>query len=465
MPLFAKKLLSTLAHQSKKTWLLAAGGLALLAFLGAAAYFASQTEEKTITTTTASVCPLPKKDYPEYAFSIGVPKGWIAEVDNGTIQIMEDETNTTAAFLYTAKLDKDLSPTEFLNSFADVFRTVIEGSGGSFSLAKISGDQTKATAGTIATVEEGQLAGQFLVEKESGFVTLKVYWAPKAKLTQKEAALKEVTGCFARTIVLDEQLLAKAGSNNKKQNPTLTAYKGQYFKVLLPEGWKVTGETDSGIDTSNADGSAGYSYAYVTGTPSAIKPATWASQQLQATGISQAKLYNTKSLPAQIQGQEIKEFDFSGVFKSKQVTGKTTVGVYNTPNYGFGSYGSAFMGIQIAENSLWEEVKSLTVQMQNSLEIIDIGSRKNIQLPPNRPIESVGGDALISSGQYRDAVNDKASQNWQEAMSGYEQVASPSTGTTYDAPLNSWNATGPDGAGYYRELPGGGGLEKLTPVE
>lgn len=53
------------------------------------------------------------------------------------------------------------------------------------------------------------------------------------------------------------------------------------------------------------------------------------------------------------------------------------------------------------------------------------------------------------------------SENWSEAILGYENVYSPSTGEHYMAPLNSYWAGGPEGGGYYRELPGGG-YEKLS---
>jgi hypothetical protein len=53
------------------------------------------------------------------------------------------------------------------------------------------------------------------------------------------------------------------------------------------------------------------------------------------------------------------------------------------------------------------------------------------------------------------------SEKWTEAIMGYENVFSPSTGEHYLAPLNSYWAGGPDGGGYYRELPGSG-YEKLA---
>jgi hypothetical protein len=54
------------------------------------------------------------------------------------------------------------------------------------------------------------------------------------------------------------------------------------------------------------------------------------------------------------------------------------------------------------------------------------------------------------------------SDKWQEAIMGYENVYSPSTGEHYEAPINSQWEAGPEGPGYYRELPGGG-YEKLEP--
>lgn len=52
------------------------------------------------------------------------------------------------------------------------------------------------------------------------------------------------------------------------------------------------------------------------------------------------------------------------------------------------------------------------------------------------------------------------SEKWSEAILGFENVYSPTTGDHFLAPINSYWETGPDGGGYYRELPGGG-FEKL----
>ena len=45
------------------------------------------------------------------------------------------------------------------------------------------------------------------------------------------------------------------------------------------------------------------------------------------------------------------------------------------------------------------------------------------------------------------------SEKWSEAILGYENVYSPTTGEHYQAPLDSYWESGPDGGRYYRELP------------
>jgi hypothetical protein len=52
------------------------------------------------------------------------------------------------------------------------------------------------------------------------------------------------------------------------------------------------------------------------------------------------------------------------------------------------------------------------------------------------------------------------SDKWQEAIMGYENVYSTSTGEHFEVPINSKWEAGPEGPGYYRDLPGGG-YEKL----
>ena len=75
---------------------------------------------------------------------------------------------------------------------------------------------------------------------------------------------------------------------------------------------------------------------------------------------------------------------------------------------------------------------------------------------------SSSSNPLIAGWAERSGAQDKANLGIDDAIRGQDRATSPSTGTEYVVPQNAWNATGPQGAGYYRALPGNGGVELLN---
>jgi hypothetical protein len=63
-------------------------------------------------------------------------------------------------------------------------------------------------------------------------------------------------------------------------------------------------------------------------------------------------------------------------------------------------------------------------------------------------------------GSSKDQVDAELSTKREEAMMGFQNVYSPSTGQHWEASYNDYNPTGPDGAGYYRRV--GNSYEKLN---
>jgi len=61
-----------------------------------------------------------------------------------------------------------------------------------------------------------------------------------------------------------------------------------------------------------------------------------------------------------------------------------------------------------------------------------------------------------------EAARDTSNQNFDDALRGQDRAVSPSSGAEYVVPQSAWNPSGPQGAGYYRALPGNGGVELLT---
>lgn len=105
---------------------------------------------------------------------------------------------------------------------------------------------------------------------------------------------------------------------------------------------------------------------------------------------------------------------------------------------------SVYLGATL--NETWEQNGAQALTAAISIRCVS-------QLRP-----STSGVDLGSSDPSSSADNPEVdlSEEWSEAILGYENVYSPTTGDHFMAPLDSYWATGPDGGGYYRELPGGG---------
>jgi len=416
-----------------------------------------------------SKCSLPQQEIKESAFTIGVPTGWLYELNNGTVSIMKDTSNLEGAFLYTAKLTKaDISAKEFLTASSGFFTKSVAEEGGTFTVTNIQ-EVNGGAEGTIeASLSNTPITGVYKVEKEGDFITLSAYYAPKKDIEASRNNLKEVVGCFSRTTILTDDILTaiKVKEEAAKTTPSgFSKYTGKYFSLSLPSGYKVTGESDSGIDISRNDMSAGFSYAYVTGAKGPYTSESWTSYALpKFASIENLSLGAGKNVPSKIADMKVQEFIFTGVLSgTTDVKGKVTTGVINTTDFGTGSSTSAFWAIQVAKPEVFDSVSSILQTIQDSISIIDIGdTRKKTMLPPNRPMESTGSS--IPSKNSGSSISDESNENWADAMRGYQTMESPSTGDRYDVPLNSWNETGPDGPGQYMTK-SNGEMEKLQEVE
>lgn len=413
-------------------------------------------ESEKVNVTAISKCNLPQKEIKESAFTIGVPDGWLYELNNGTVSIMKDKSNLEGAFLYTAKLTKkDMTAKEFLTASSSFFTKSVAEDGGTFKVVDIK-ETASGAEGTIeASMSNTPIAGAYRVQKAGDFITLLAYYSPKEDMNASKNNLEQVVGCFSRTTVLTQDVLTavKAQEDTAKATPSgFSKYAGKYFSLSLPEGYKVTGESDSGIDISRNDMSAGFSYAYVTGAKGPYTSESWTSYALpKFAQIQNLSLGAGKSVPSKIADMTVQEFAFTGVLSgSTNVKGKVTTGVINTKDNGMGSSTSAFWAIQIAKPDVWESVTSILQTIQDSITITDIGdTRRKTMLPPNRPMASASSSSSPTSSSSGSSVSDEASGNWADAMHGYQTMKNPATGDTFDVPLNSWNETGPDGPGQY----------------
>lgn len=132
-------------------------------------------------------------------------------------------------------------------------------------------------------------------------------------------------------------------------------------------------------------------------------------------------------------------------------TGRKGTIIYKTYNFGSSTY---VVSIYMADttSSLWSSKGAQALYSAISIRCVS-------QARPSTSSTSLSGsDPSSSSDNPEVSLSDK----WTEAIMGYENVYSPTTGEHYEAPLDSYWATGPDGGGYYRSVPGGD-YEKLKP--
>ncbi len=408
-------------------------------------------------------CSFKRIEYPENAFSIGVPNGWYYAVESGTVSIMEDETNTTAVLIYTAKLQPELTKEDFLNTFSKILKETAEEGGGTFEMQEIQEveeSEEEIYADIIAQINEYDIKGKMHVSKTKDFATFKVYWAPAEIFEERESFLKEITGCFARTKVLtDDILTAKPKEEVEEETPEgFKRYKGKYFQLDRASGYTVSEEKEGFIQLVGPDQRTLLSYMYTTELKGDYTPKFWVEETFtEVKEITDLTLTDETVLPSQVLGYSVQEFNLSAKMEGIPILGKITVGIYQPPYSAGGTkYASAygFGQMTLAEN--WDNVKDDLQKMQDSFDFVDSSMiRKNTLLPIVEPTENTRAPFTAQSSAYSKGLVTESNEKWVEGMRGYETLSSPSTGQAYQVPINSWSLYGPEGSGYYRLLEDG----------
>lgn len=413
-------------------------------------------------------CSLTTIDYPESAFSIGVPNGWLYGVNDGTVSIMEDETNTTAALLYTAKLQKDLTTKDFLQAYSRVLIQTLEEQKSTLDIQDIQELENEVNANITVKAGEYNLKGKMSALKSGDFVTFKTYWAPVEIYEQREDILKQVCGCFARKrVITDDMLAAQNKEEVAQQLPEgFKTYKGKYFQLNMPSDFKAEERSNdkmTNIDLLKSDQRTVLMYAYTTKVEGEHTPKSWVEKLIpEMQGLTDMVITDGPVLHSHILGNNIQEFTFTGKMQGTPIAGKLTVGIYQPPHLGAApKHSSAFWIGQLTTADKWEGVKDTLQKMQDSLTIIKEGViRKSTLLPITTPTETTKSSTIANSKAYITSLTAESQDKWIEGIGQYEPVSSPSTGQTYNVPINSWSSLGPEGKGYYKLLPDNS-LEKL----
>jgi hypothetical protein len=222
-----------------------------------------------------------------------------------------------------------------------------------------------------------------------------------------------------------------------------------YCRTLAPETWAmICNDEGKGCDLSSPDKKmhAGYFIAFVY---SSMYPTIddFLNNSLLIMGYKNASLDSGTDFGY---GFTSRNFEADVIHNSEIVgtKGRLFYKQYDAPELG-GYIVSTYMANTTSDT--WDSQGAIPTFVAISIRCVS-------QLSPVTSGVSSGSGSSGSGNNNSDLDLYK----WQEAIMGYENVYSPSTGEHYEAPINSKWETGPEGPGYYRDLPGGG-YEKLEP--
>jgi hypothetical protein len=223
--------------------------------------------------------------------------------------------------------------------------------------------------------------------------------------------------------------------------------------AFAPADWTIIGNEQRvgiGVDLASADQSMSASYGitavprteavfgqdyYGTGTPE-----RFLQTLLEATGTTGFAL-DPETRP--VEGYTLRYWRANS--RTKPIRGFV---LYQTFETGDPSTYIVAYHLGATDASKWEQNKNVVYDVAASI-------RCTKHLFPAQESSS-----RRPQGSSKDQIEEELSVKRQEATMGFQNVYSPTTGDHWEASYSDYNATGPDGPGYYRRV--GNSYEKLN---
>ncbi|NUN50558.1 MAG: hypothetical protein HUU15_17235 [Candidatus Brocadiae bacterium] len=221
--------------------------------------------------------------------------------------------------------------------------------------------------------------------------------------------------------------------------PTLVRKQGQYFAWSMPAGWQFN-ETANGVDIYAPDQKSGAGVAVVFNYPGSTTPEQIIDQVTELAGIRDPRTVNEQRLP-DVPGYggipwTVAERDFRYTYDGLKARRKATAAVQ--------SYGNGFhaaMSYYACDAAGWKDKSTWLVAIVNSIVVTNprqLAGLDKVTLPKNNPMDH---SALSSYWRDKGLSEDRIFQGQREGMMGYEEMKSRDTGTLYQMPLETYDAT------------------------
>ncbi len=385
--------------------------------------------------TAAGACTLPLTHDTFDGFHIGVPSGWDLFTYSGTIVVSKDpSTNTEESNVTPVLMDAGLTPSAAFSSSLSGLQKEIAGLGATMT-DTITGTGDRSPTATLK-VQAGQisLTGQarFVVLPEttahgSSVGALLASWAPSASFDSESAILADIGTCYG-----------------PEPGTLYQVMKDQVFTYAIPVGWTVKSEGQDNIEIDDGnDAAASYLLTLLPPGTGVSSPQSLLAYLFDHMGVhvdkqlSSLQLPNTQTSDGGTQGEELVEF--TGTLHGAAIHGTA---------YVLSETGSAtpsgVLRLGVAAPGVWNSVNGALTHVING---IQHSFTQDLQQWEHLSRQQQGFNQQVQGFDY--------------ALNGVDLVHDQATGATFEAPYDTYRATGQDGPGYYDQA--GNRLQIETP--
>ena len=377
------------------------------------------------TTSTAPVstaCTLPLTQDPYDGFRIGVPAGWNLFTHNGTIVVSKDWTATEESTVTPVLMTSGLTPAAIFSSSLGALEKEVAASGGTMTAPTPSSGNPLPTASLALRLGQVSMTGQaravVLPDQTAhgtSVVAVLASWAPTARFPTEKTELASIGGCYG-----------------PRPGTLYRIMKDAAFTYAVPVGWTVASEGQDSIEIADGeDASATYTLTLLPPRTGVNSPESLLSYAFGRLGIQVTQVLSSVQLPSKqvsnggTEGQE--NVEFTGTLSD----GRTIHGLVYVLSDTGSSTPSGIIRLGIATQQSWNLVSGALTDIVSG---IQHNFTQDLQQWEN----------LSRQGQ---AFNQQV-QGFDDALNGVDLVHDPTTGATFEAPYDTYRATGPEGPGY-----------------
>ena len=371
--------------------------------------------------TVAAACNLPLTQDIYDGFHIGVPPGWNLFRLNGTIVVAKDPTeqSTVTPVLMTA----GLTPAKVFSSSLSSLQNQITATGGSMTYTINGSTSEHPTADLTLRAGQATLTGEARevvlpqpTAHGGSIAALLASWAPTSSFAVERSTLAGIGTCYG------------------PQPGTLyQVMKDQVFTFAIPPGWTVQSEGQDTIEIAKGnDASATYTLTLLPPGTGVNSPQSLLSYAFGKLGIHVDQVLNSQETPTTQVGNGGSQAQGNMEFTGSLGDGRAVHGLANVVAATGGPTPSGVIRLALATTSLWNSVNGALVHIVNSIQhssVQDLQQWENLNRQQQAFSEQV--------------------QGFDYALNGVDLVHDPSTGATFEAPYDTYRASGPDGPGYY----------------